>query len=109
MLAYDTITRIRPGSKTIRGSEVPDWDHANSLVIPGCSFQPANTTLSQDGRVLGITETTVCYMPYGADIKEGDRLLFEGETYTVIGVPMRWRSPTGAVSHTRVNLERWQG
>lgn len=108
-LAYDTVTRIRPGTKTIRGSVVPDWEHAESVTIHGVNFQPANTTLSQDGRVLGISETCTCYLPYTADVKEGDRLAFENEAYTVVGAPMRWRSPTGRAAHTKVSLERWQG
>lgn len=109
MLAYDTVTRIRPGTKTERGSVIPDWDNATTAMISGVNFQPASTTLSQDGRVLGISESCTCYMPYTADIQEGDRLAFESEIYTVIGAPMRWRSPTGAAAHTKVNLERWQG
>lgn len=108
-LAYDTVTRIRPGTKTQRGSTVPDWDNATTAQITGVNFQPQNTTLSQDGRVLGISETCTCYLPYDADIKQGDRLAFESETYTVIGAPMRWRSPTGRAAHTKVNLERWEG
>ena len=70
--ARQTVTRLRPGTKTIRGSEVPDWDHVESLEISGCSVQPAATDLSQDGRVLGILDGMTAYMPPGSDVKEGD-------------------------------------
>ena len=54
--ANDEVTRIRPGTKESRGSTIPDWSQPNVLKISGCSVQPAQTTLSQDGRVLGLTE-----------------------------------------------------
>lgn len=104
-----TVTRIRPGEKTSRGSVIPDWDNTASLVISGCSVQPSTTSLSQDGRVLGIDESFTLYMPPNADIVEGDRVEYNGETYTVIGVPKPWVSPTGNLSNKQVTLERWSG
>ena len=104
-----TVTRLRPVTKTSRGSTVPDWDAAASLVISGCSVQPSTTSLSQDGRVLGIDESFTLYMPPTADVIEGDRVVFNGETYTVIGVPKRWISPTGGLSNKQVSIERWNG
>ena len=107
--ANDTIIRIRPGVKTIRGSDVPDWENASSLKIEGCSVQPAGTSLSQDGRVLGIMDGMTCYCPYDADVQEGDRIQHDGQTYTINGVPRKWRSPTGNRSNMQLNLERWTG
>lgn len=104
-----TVTRIRAGEKTSRGSVVPDWDNAASLVISGCSVQPSGTTLSQDGRVLGISDSFTLYMPANADVKEGDRVVFDGDTYSVIGVPKPWQSPTGRLNNKQVTLERWNG
>ena len=76
-----TVTRIRPGTKELRGSIVPDWDPAkvDRLVINGCSVQPATTTLSEDGRVLGITEQWTAYLPEGTDVKAGDHIEFDGD------------------------------
>lgn len=104
-----SVTRIRPGTKTVRGSEVPDWDDVTTAPITGCSVQPSTTSLSQDGRVLGIAESFTMYMPPDADVQEGDRILFEGKQYTVIGMPRPWVSPTGALSNKQVTLERWDG
>lgn len=104
-----TVTRIRPGEKTSRGSVIPDWDNAASLAISGCSVQPSTTTLSQDGRVLGIEESFTLYMPPNADVIKGDRVEYNGEVYTVIGVPKPWISPTGNLNNKQVTLERWSG
>ena len=104
-----TVTRIRPGEKTSRGSVIPDWDNTASLVVTGCSVQPSTTSLSQDGRVLGIEESFTLYMPPNADIIQGDRVEYNGEVYTVIGVPKPWISPTGNLSNKQVTLERWSG
>lgn len=107
--ADDTITRIRPATKTVRGSVIPDWDNATRLNISECSFQPAATSLSQDGRVLGVTDGVTCYAPYDADVQEGDRIEHDGKVYTINGAPRRWKSPSGARSNTMLNLERWSG
>ena len=86
-----TVTRIRPGEKELRGSKDPDWDPAkvDRLEIKGCSVQPATTTLSEDGRVLGITEQWTAYLPEGSDIKAGDHIEFDGDKYYADGTVER--------------------
>ena len=107
--AQQTVERIRPMIKIVRGSEIPDWSNPNVLQIPGCSVQPANTSLSQDGRIQGITDGYTCYVPPGADIKAGDRIRYEGQDYVINGEPRIWQSPTGRATHMQINLERWEG
>lgn len=105
------ITRIRPGTKTSRGSTIPDWDPAvvNELKIGGCSVQPASTSLSQDGRILGIMDGMTAYLPNGSDVKAGDRILYDGLTYEIEGEPRVWVSATGAKDHILLNLMRYSG
>lgn len=104
------IVRIRPGTKTSRGSTIPDWDETkvDKLKITGCSVQPATTSLSQDGRVMGINEQWTAYLPEGSDVKAGDRILFEGKTYTINGDPKEWTAPFTR-SNIQLNLTRWEG
>lgn len=106
--ARQSITRIRPGVKTSRGSTIPDWDNVDSLVIGGCSVQPGTTDLSQEGRVLGILDGLTCYLPEDADIKEGDRVVYDGETYTIDGSPRKWPGAFN-LGHTQITLRRWSG
>lgn len=105
----DTITVIRPGTTTSRGSTVPDWLNTLTHDISGCSVQPATTSLSQDGRVLGVSEGLTIYMPPDADIQAGDRITWQGDTYQVMGEPKRWRSATDRVSSCQISVERWRG
>ena len=109
--ANDSVTRIRPGTKESRGSTVPDWssDKVNEKTITGCSVQPATTTLSQDGRVLGITDTWTCFFPPEADAAAGDKIVWNNKAYQLMGEPRIWTSPTGMVSNIQVSLERWEG
>lgn len=104
------ITRIRPGTKTLRGSTVPDWspDKVNELKITGCSVQPAATTLSQDGRVLGISEQLTAYLPEGSDVKAGDRIRYGTDVYTITGEPKAWVAPFTR-SNIQLNLTKWEG
>lgn len=103
-----TVKRIRPSTKTSRGSEIPDWDNAAVLTIRGCSVQPTTTGLSQDGRILGILDGMTCYMPPSADVQEGDRIEYAGNVYTIDGAPRVWPSG-GSLAHVQVNLRRWSG
>ena len=97
MLSFcnQSIKIIRPGTKTVRGSEIPDWDEA--------------TTLSEDGRVLGLSDGLTVYVPSGTDVKAGDHIEVDGETYEINGVPRDWTSPTGRVSNIQLNLKRYSG
>jgi len=104
-----SITRIRPGTKTERGSEVPDWDDPDTLVINGCSVQPASTALTQDGRVEGITDGLTVYAPAGADVHAGDRVEYAGNVYTINGDVLSWPSASGTLDHLHLNLVRWRG
>ena len=107
--ARQTIIRIRPGVKTLRGSDVPDWSNVTRAIIPGCSVQPAGTSLSQDGRVLAIQDGLTAYLPPDADVKAGDRIEYAGETYTINGEPRVWPSATGNLDNIQLNLQRWSG
>ena len=104
------ITRIRPGTRELRGSTVPDWSASvvTELKITGCSVQPATTSLSQDGRVMGVSEGLTAYLPEGSDVKAGDRIRFEGETYTINGEPKHWQGAYTR-SNIQLNLIRWEG
>lgn len=106
--ARQTVTRIRPTTKDVRGSSVPDWSNPDRKMISGCSVQPASTDLSQDGRVLGILDGMTCYMPPNADVLEGDRIEFEGILYTIDGAPRVWPS-AGNLAHKQLRLVRWSG
>lgn len=106
-----SVKRIRPGEKTSRGTTVPDWDpdKVSTATISGCSVQPSTTTLSLDGRTLGISDSFTLYMPADADVKEGDRIEHGDEIYIVSGVPRPWVSASGGLDNMQVSIERWQG
>lgn len=103
-----TITRIRPGTKTLRGSTVFDWDNTTSKTITGCSVQPTGTSLSQDGRVLGVQDGLTVYAPADADVQAGDRIVYGGKTYTITGDILNWPG-AGRLAHIQINLARWSG
>lgn len=104
----DTITRIRAGAKTERGSIIPDWEHVDVLKIDGCSMQPASTSLSTDGRVLGIRDEYTLFAPPGADIKAGDRIAFDGKTYEIDG-DVRVQPAALRLDHIEITLRRFEG
>lgn len=108
--AAQSIIRVRPGTKDSRGSTIPDWsqDKVNKKTITGCSVQPSTTSLSQDGRVLGINDSWTAYIPEGSDVQKGDHIEFNGNTYAINGEPRVWTGPFTR-SHIQLNLVRWEG
>lgn len=103
-----TVTRIRPATKTVRGSVVPDWENAKSKEINGVSMQPASTSLSTDGRVLGISDRYTLFAPPIADIKAGDRIVFDGKTYEIDG-DVRIQPSVLNLDHIEITLRRYNG
>ena len=103
-----SIVRLRPSTTTERGSTVYDWSNPNRLTIGGCSVQPAGTSLSQDGRVQGVTDGLTVYAPANADVAPGDRIEYRGSVYTINGDPLIWPG-AGRLEHLQLNLTRWRG
>ena len=110
MLSFftDSVTRHRPGSKTVRGVTIPDWANETKETISGCSVQPSGTSLDQQGR-FAVMDGLTLYAPAGSDIKAGDRIEYGGKTYTIDGDPREWKSPTGVVSTVQCPLKEWEG
>lgn len=104
-----TVTRIRPSTTVSRGSTIFDWSAASTASIPGCSMQPGSTVRDMDGRVLNFSDGYTAYIPPDADVQPGDRIAYDGHTYEIKGDIRKWISPTGAISHIQLNLERWSG
>jgi hypothetical protein len=103
-----SIVIVRPSTKDVRGSTVFDWENVTKTTVNGCSVQPATTSLSLDGRVLGLSDGWTAYVPEGTDVRAGDHIEFDGQTYEINGEPRKW---TGAFtrSHIQLNLIRWKG
>ena len=104
----DTVVRIRPATTESRGSTIFDWSNATVKEIRGCSMQPASTSLSQDGRVLGIQDEYTLFAPPEADIEAGDRIRFKDKVYTIQG-DVRVQPSAGRLEHIQVTLRRYSG
>lgn len=107
--ANQSIVRLRASTKVERGSEVPDWANVDSKTISPCSVQPSASSVSIDGRVLGLIDSYTVYCDLGVDVKAGDHIVYGSETFLVNEEPRSWHSPTGRVSSTQFTMVRWQG
>ena len=104
----DTIVRVRPDTRVVRGSVIQDWEKAVELVITGCSMQPASTSLSEDGRVLGIRDEYTLFAPADADIIAGDKIVFNRLEFTVQG-DVRNQPSALNLAHKQITLRRYEG
>ena len=104
-----TITRKRAITKTVRGSEVFDWTKTSDVTINNCLVEPGGGSLSLDGRELGIMQGLTAILPPNSDVKAGDHIVYDGNTYEIDGEPKIFSLPTGTVTNMQLNLKRWQG
>lgn len=103
-----TVKRIRPGTKESRGSTIPDWSAATTKDISGCSMQPSSTSLSTDGRVMAISDEYTLFAPVDADIEDGDRIEYGGNSYEIQGA-VRKQPAALRLEHIEIRLRRYEG
>lgn len=104
-----SITRLRAGQKEVRGTKIPDWNHPTTLTLSPVSVQPSASSVSLDGRVLGVTDSYTVYCNPDSDVIAGDRIIFENITYQVDEEPRTWQSPTGKISHKQFTMIKYKG
>lgn len=104
-----SIVRKRAGVTQSRGSDIPNWNTATSATISPVSVQPSSSTVSLDGRVLGVSDSWTVYCNPDVDVVEGDHIEFDGETYLVNEAPRKWTSPSGLVSSLQFTMVRYDG
>lgn len=104
--AKDTVTVLRAPVVKDHGADVPDWSNPTLVTVTGCSVQPGATGEDNQNRA-GASIAYTVYMPPGTDVRFTDRVRLATGDYVVVGEPERWTSPTGRLSHVRVELQRW--
>lgn len=104
-LGPHTITVLRAGElpSDYGSGTTQDWSSPSSTEVEGCSVQPAPSAEFTVDRDTFITRHQV-FAPASADVRAGDRIAWQGETYDVDGDPLRW--DFGALSHLVINLQR---
>lgn len=71
-------------------------------------MQPATTTLSQDGRVLGLLDEYTLFLPPDADVQAGDRIRYNGQVYEIDG-DVRIQPAALRLDHIEIRLRRRTG
>lgn len=86
-----------------------DWSQATERMVAECILVRPTSSTDWGNAAEPRAIDRVLLAPHGADIREGDRIVYGGRTYEVKGVPEDRESPTGAVSHLRAALVAWSG
>lgn len=110
-----SVTVLRPGVKALRGGgTVPDWSDSavTRHIVTRVSVQPASqletSTPERSGTVTGWRVYTA--PGTDADVRAGDRVVFDGITCDVMGEVARWRDPvSGGIHHVEFVLQRAVG
>lgn len=105
----DSVTIIRAPIAKKNGQEYRDWENAEESTLERVQVTAAGTSRDFAGRVESITDARTLRASYDADIREGDRVVYDGRLYEVNGEVYHTKSPTGRASSTRCTLTRWKG
>ena len=109
----ETVTVLRRPPR----SKFGDSEHSEHHEIAGVGIDWAATDESSssnsalDDNREAVTADVVLYCPWGVDVLSSDRIeLPDGDVYSVIGKPARWKNPfTGSTPGVVVKLQRIEG
>lgn len=105
----DSVTVLRAPLRKKNGMEYYDWTNPDTFTVTNVQVVAQSTSRDMDGRVLNVTDRRTLRAKYDADIRPGDRIEWNGDTYEIDGEVFHTTSPTGRVSSTRCTLARWEG
>ena len=105
----DTVTVLRAPIIKKNGMEKRDWSNADDFTVTDVMITSQSTSRDFEDRTLQLSDRRTLRANYDADIKAGDRIVWNGNTYEVEGDVFHTASPTGRVSSTRCTLVRWNG
>ena len=105
----DTVTVLRAPIIEKNGMEKRDWTNADEFEVTDVMVTSQNTSRDFEDRTLQVSDRRTLRANYDADIKAGDRIVWNGSTYEVEGDVLHTKSPTDRVSSTRCTLVRWAG
>lgn len=105
----DKVTVLRAPIAKKNGMDYRDWENAEELEVAQVQITGQSTAREFGDRTLQITDRRTLRANYDADVKPGDRILWNDDMYEVEGEVFHTKSPTGRVSSTRCTLVRWEG
>lgn len=105
----DSITVLRAPIQTKNGGQYRDWNNATQTTINRVQVTARAPSQEFAGRLLNLSDARTLRANYDADIREGDRVVYDGNVYEVTGEVFHTKSPTGRASSTRCTLTRWTG
>ena len=108
--ATQSVQVVRAGQKSSRGTVLPDWDNPIFTAdYSGCFVHETASGFDQDGR-RAVSNSYDALLPADADVEEGDHVVFDGKTYTAVGVRKApFPFANSKTAHVRVTIEEWRG
>lgn len=104
------ITIKRAGSSTDRyGNANIDWAHPTLTTVSGWLDINQRRMEEDDKNRSGGEMDGSAYLPAGTDVESTDRLLIDGSTYEIFGIPAPIYRPGWGVHHIECRIKRFEG
>jgi hypothetical protein len=109
VIGAESVTVQRAARRTdSSGALTPqrDWENATSVTLTATSVQPDVTAETRDAGGVEVTAQWRLFTRDGAvaDLRTGDRVVWDGRSLDVVGDPQRWAGPNGGTHHWEVVL-----
>jgi len=110
LLHTQTVVVVRAAVVTDRyGNQTRDWANASRTTVTGVNVQPAAAPAHSTERIEDRQTTSTEWRLYtdrgvDLDLRETDRVEFDGMTLEVDGKVGRWPAPYGGVHHVEAQL-----
>lgn len=86
-----------------------DWSRIDCEIIDDCAIAPVTSSESPTVERERLNLMRTVYLPYGADVLAGDRLVFDCREWLVDGDAVQWLNPyTGRQAGAVVRVERME-
>jgi len=109
VVARHPLGRLRPTTRTnAHGRDDETYPAPADAVAVGRWAIDAGDTTEDAVNRSGTEVTYTARGPFAADVRPGDRIVYAGDVYRIVGGILRQQGTSAVTSHTIIRLSRWE-
>lgn len=109
MIFNESVVVVEPSWVDDRGTMRPDYENpVSSTVVDLCSVQPGASSEDLQNRTQNTIRWNI-FVRRIVPVSDHAAVRIGGTDYAMSGSAAYWKSPSGAVSNTALNVVDWEG